>query len=241
MFHLEHSLTAWREQMLAAGIGSPVPLEELEAHLREEIDRQLQAGLSEPEAFHAAVQNLGPAVPLKTEFTKTAGLRAWFGHDSFTRTNRILGTLWIFNAGLISIWTAFLTVVNFKQHPYIGMLWILVNLQTGFRLIKSFLGVTRGDNQARIEMRRMAKIWLSFGCVFGIILGLPLSLLLPHTPKDLIWIGTFSAYNLALASVTLRLLPANGERWKFSTVQRWPFFAIRLLPGNEPAAPKRAN
>jgi len=94
MFHLEQSITAWRKQMLAAGISFPVPLEELEAHLREEIDRQLQAGLSESDAFHAAVQTLGPAVQLKTEFTKTAGFWARFGDTNFVRTNRILGILW---------------------------------------------------------------------------------------------------------------------------------------------------
>ena len=39
MFDLEQSITNWRKQMLAAGIKSPVPLEELEIHLREEIER----------------------------------------------------------------------------------------------------------------------------------------------------------------------------------------------------------
>ena len=34
MFDLEKSITRWREQMLAAGIKTPSPLEELENHLR---------------------------------------------------------------------------------------------------------------------------------------------------------------------------------------------------------------
>ena len=37
--------------MLAAGIKTPVPLEELESHLREEIEQQTKLGLSEAEAF----------------------------------------------------------------------------------------------------------------------------------------------------------------------------------------------
>jgi len=37
MFSLEKSISEWRRQMLAAGIKTPVPLEELEIHLREEI------------------------------------------------------------------------------------------------------------------------------------------------------------------------------------------------------------
>ena len=40
MFDLEQSIADWRRQMLAAGIKTPVPLEELESHLREEIERQ---------------------------------------------------------------------------------------------------------------------------------------------------------------------------------------------------------
>ena len=37
MFDLEQSIAEWRRQMLAAGIKTPVPLEELEIHLREDI------------------------------------------------------------------------------------------------------------------------------------------------------------------------------------------------------------
>ena len=51
MFNLEQSLADWRQQMLAAGIKTPVPLEELETHLREEIERQMKSGLPKQEAF----------------------------------------------------------------------------------------------------------------------------------------------------------------------------------------------
>ena len=42
MFNLEQSIADWRRQMLAAGIKMPVPLEELESHLREDIAQQMQ-------------------------------------------------------------------------------------------------------------------------------------------------------------------------------------------------------
>ena len=70
MFDLEQSIAAWRKQMLAAGIQAPVPLEELECHLREEIERQMKAGLNEQDAFTAAVQKLGSADTVQTEFMK---------------------------------------------------------------------------------------------------------------------------------------------------------------------------
>jgi hypothetical protein len=70
MFNLESSIAAWRQQMLAAGIQSPVPLEELEGHLRDEVERQATAGLNQPEAFHAAVKKIGQAHLVQGEFEK---------------------------------------------------------------------------------------------------------------------------------------------------------------------------
>jgi hypothetical protein len=74
MFDLEKSIADWRKQMLAAGIKSPVPLEELEIHLREEIEQQSKSGLSEHEAFEISVQQIGQAGMLKTEFAKAGGI-----------------------------------------------------------------------------------------------------------------------------------------------------------------------
>jgi hypothetical protein len=68
MFDLEQSIAEWRKQMLAAGIKSPVPLEELEAHLREEVEQQLRNGISVQAAFNAAVGRLGRADVLRKEF-----------------------------------------------------------------------------------------------------------------------------------------------------------------------------
>ncbi len=56
--------------MVAAGIKTPVPLEELENHLREEIERQTKSGSSEAEAFRSAVQKIGSAHTVQNEFEK---------------------------------------------------------------------------------------------------------------------------------------------------------------------------
>jgi len=77
MFNLEQSITAWRAQMLAAGIKTPVPLEELEGHLREEIEQEVKAGMSGQPAFDAAVLRIGRGAELKAEFTKTKGMWAF--------------------------------------------------------------------------------------------------------------------------------------------------------------------
>lgn len=70
MFDLEKTIGDWRQQMLAAGIKFPVPLEELENHLREEIEREIKSGFDEAQVFKAAVQNLGQGSALRNEFNK---------------------------------------------------------------------------------------------------------------------------------------------------------------------------
>ena len=73
MFNLEQSITTWRKQMLAAGIKTPVPLEELEIHLREEIERQMKSGLSGQKAFEVSIQQIGQPKALDREFKKGEG------------------------------------------------------------------------------------------------------------------------------------------------------------------------
>jgi hypothetical protein len=70
MFNLEQSIADWRKQMHAAGIQTPVPLVELESHLRAAIEQQAKAGLNEQDAFTAAVQKLGSAHTVQNEFMK---------------------------------------------------------------------------------------------------------------------------------------------------------------------------
>jgi hypothetical protein len=71
MFDLEKAIVEWRNQMLATGIKSPVPLDELESHLRDEIARQIERGLDEQRAFEVSCARIGCAADLKREFAKT--------------------------------------------------------------------------------------------------------------------------------------------------------------------------
>jgi len=78
MSNLEQKITQWRQQMLAAGIESPVPLEELETHLREEIGQQMKSGRGEAEAFESAVQIIGQAHKVHGEFKKIVPVNGAF-------------------------------------------------------------------------------------------------------------------------------------------------------------------
>ena len=57
--------------MLGAGIKTPVPLEELEIHLREEIEQQMKSGLNEQKAFEISIQQIGQPKTLNSEFKKS--------------------------------------------------------------------------------------------------------------------------------------------------------------------------
>src|SRR5439155_2716771 len=76
MFNLDQAIADWRRQMLAAGIKSPEVLDELESHLRDDFDQQLLSGLTEQQAFAAAVQQIGHAGALQSEFSKLKPVRA---------------------------------------------------------------------------------------------------------------------------------------------------------------------
>jgi hypothetical protein len=75
MFNLEKSIADWRRQMLAAGIKTPVPLEELESHLREDVAQQMKSGINAQRAFEEAIQQIGKADMLKKEFEKADGMK----------------------------------------------------------------------------------------------------------------------------------------------------------------------
>ena len=72
MFDLEQAVADWRRQMLAAGIKTPVPLEELESHLREDVEQRMRSGLSTQQAFGIAIKKIGQAPELKMEFKKVS-------------------------------------------------------------------------------------------------------------------------------------------------------------------------
>lgn len=68
MFDLNQSIAEWRRQMAAGGIQESAVLDELESHLRDEFERQLQSASSPQEAFEIAVRRIGQPGALQNEF-----------------------------------------------------------------------------------------------------------------------------------------------------------------------------
>jgi hypothetical protein len=70
MFELNQAIADWRRQMTAAGIKPRAVLDELESHLREDVERRILYGASENDAFQKAIQQIGQLERLKAEFEK---------------------------------------------------------------------------------------------------------------------------------------------------------------------------
>ena len=73
MFQLKAEIHAWCQSMHAKGFRRGASMDELEDHLRCEIDRLLQQGMSEEQAFLGATKQVGGADDLVAEYSKNRG------------------------------------------------------------------------------------------------------------------------------------------------------------------------
>jgi hypothetical protein len=75
MFDLEHEILGWRQQLTDAGLSRSEQLDELEDHLRNDIQVQLRSGVDLRAAFEVAVKRVGEASALKVEFEKASSAK----------------------------------------------------------------------------------------------------------------------------------------------------------------------
>ena len=77
MFDVETQISSWKDYLRARGNFKEPDIEELEGHLREEIDNLQAKGLSVDEAFFISVKRLGNADALSREFSKINTESLW--------------------------------------------------------------------------------------------------------------------------------------------------------------------
>jgi hypothetical protein len=78
MRDLEKQIADWRRTMSKASGSRPELVDELEEHLREEIDRLVRSGISTDKVFEAAVSKFGSPSALAAEFDKLgSGAPVW--------------------------------------------------------------------------------------------------------------------------------------------------------------------
>lgn len=196
--------------MLADGITAPVPLAELENHLRDEITEQTKSGMDELNAFQSAVQKIGPPGPLRTEFRKTAGL---YGFLSQRRTlkvplsvNGILGLVWL-------SWTSYLFVKILSEmltgHQFNGKFFIIVSILLSI-LIGSVLlifGSRWGRCIVRINALALLAFWLVQDCLV-VILGLDT---LSHVSLRSLMAEQGTTFGFLLVSILILHLPEKAN------------------------------
>jgi hypothetical protein len=70
MFDLEQAVSEWREEMRACGINDSEILDELDSHLRDDVEQQTRAGSDFKMSFEAALRRIGQRSALQSEFQK---------------------------------------------------------------------------------------------------------------------------------------------------------------------------
>jgi hypothetical protein len=99
MFDLEQAVSEWRREMRAAGIMSSLLLDELECHLRDDLEERMTAGTDARQALGAAVHRVGPAIELRNEFQK-AKLNQPMKQETYKLLREILLAIAVLAVGL---------------------------------------------------------------------------------------------------------------------------------------------
>jgi hypothetical protein len=70
MFELERAISDWRREMKCRGIKGEETLDELESHLRDDLEEQVRSGMQIQQAFSAVRGRIGQSDSLGLEFKK---------------------------------------------------------------------------------------------------------------------------------------------------------------------------
>src|SRR5260370_26980561 len=70
MFELERAISDWRREMQCRGIKGAETLDELESHLRDDLEEQVRSGMEIQQAFDAVRGRIGQSDSLGLEFKK---------------------------------------------------------------------------------------------------------------------------------------------------------------------------
>jgi len=207
MFNLEHKIAEWRQQMLAAGIETPVPLGELESHLREDIEQRAKSGSDGPTAFAAAVQKIGPGCTLRNEFQKIGPARG-------SRRQYLFLEIWFVASTLVIPLVMVSQAYFMKDGPFSNMTLgqQTASLAAAFTFSLLAWGVRRRfEKSPRLRTRQIRD------AIFGSMLLLMIGdiLILPR--------GDFAEAKMAVVSLFWVLIPMGiltGWSWGFAATAR---------------------
>lgn len=175
MFNLNQSIAEWRKRMAAGGIKTPAVLDELENHLREDVQRQVESGADEKNSFQAAEQRIGKSDLLKAEFAKVAGAKE-------ARAGKVIGVA----CGLFALPLSLLAVPTFltaRELPttlrLLGLAAVILTFLSiaSWRFSYRFLPVIRNRSMRSITAIGCGLAGLAWLILFGALLP---TVLVPH-------------------------------------------------------------
>jgi hypothetical protein len=199
---LERKIAGWRQRMAAGGIKTPAVLDELESHLREEMEQQVRAGANPVRAFEAAVRRIGRSDLLKAEFAKIGGR-----HE--LRPGRVVGIACGSFAVLFSLWVAPWLLTNPElslPQRIMGFAAVALTLfsAASWRFSFKYLPVIRSRRARTMAALLCGLATLAWFCVFGNLLS---SVIVPHIFQDedvtgrIFVIGLSLLWAMALAAI----------------------------------------
>lgn len=83
MFDLERAICDWRASMMGSMPGRSIVVDELESHLRDAVQRNIQSGQAIEDAWNAAIQQLGTPQVISHEFGKLPQPKLWLSRATW--------------------------------------------------------------------------------------------------------------------------------------------------------------
>jgi hypothetical protein len=171
MFDLEQNIRSWRESFGRAFSERPAVLDELESHLREEMDRLIAAGESPERAWQIAVDRLGDPRELAREFAnarKPGWVAGRLAQGALMALAALLAAnlLWRLGHGRMGVLLA--------SHIFALTVGYLSTLALGAAALAAIVSRARGNDTHGDVFRRLAAgltLVTSAATLVGIILG----------------------------------------------------------------------
>src|SRR5215831_12396078 len=131
MFNLETAISEWRERLVATGLKSRDALDELEGHLRDDIEKLVGSGKTVEDAFKRSVARMGHSVVLAQEFSKVHS-------RSETRRPKYLLSFALISAGLVVWTTTWILIETGAGGPIDGLVFAAIYLVAAYLAILPF-------------------------------------------------------------------------------------------------------
>ena len=228
MFDLNKAINSWRMNLSAKQTCAKSDIDEMETHLREEIDSLTASKLSEQEAFLVATHRLGDNDSLAAEFAKVNTSILWRKRLFWMVAGLLSYLIATYVARCAS--TGFVVLAMFAglRGYSLGFVGVIIKIVFFLTLVFIFYKVSRiryrqGELFCRVADKPWGKFLLFAGIFIVIAAGLASKMLIPFTIGRLGFsvygeIAMFQAYvgfvwqiimPLILLAVVIRLRPSR--------------------------------